>query len=256
MLFISDIPCKSHNSWSCQEGRDNHLCAPLLPPKQNVSKIGSTEVPIAFETCFEMLVRVKEMTLEMASCYCTYLVCRQIPPWVISAGLADKNKPALSSQHASACREPVLAGLPYPSALDAQLGAPGLLHPHEGTDISLLCCSTRTTPWLLPRALQLPARCPAQREPSHQGRVPGDFMYHQTWHYGCCKATTWGKGRTVFGAGCVGGGNLLIARIGLEQWNLRGGVALQVLQCGVALWTTVSHNAFHQQRTRVGWEVT
>lgn len=80
MLYLSDIPCELHGSWSCQEGRDNHLCAPVLPPKQNVSKIGSVEVPIAFETCLEMLVRVREMALEMATCYCTYLVCRPIPP--------------------------------------------------------------------------------------------------------------------------------------------------------------------------------
>lgn len=80
MLYISDIPCKLHDSCSCQEGRDNHLCAPVLLPKQNVSKIGSVEVPIAFEACFEMLVRVREMALEMATCYCTYWVCRQIPP--------------------------------------------------------------------------------------------------------------------------------------------------------------------------------
>lgn len=79
MLYILTFPASCMTPEGARRGWII-TCAPVLPPKQNVSKIGSVEVPITFETCLEMLVRFREITLEMATCYCTCLVCRQTPP--------------------------------------------------------------------------------------------------------------------------------------------------------------------------------
>lgn len=111
MLFISDIPCKSHSSWSCQEARGE----PFLPSKMFLKLAAQrcqlhSRCVLKFWWGSEKLLWKWHLVIAH-----TWFVGKSHPKSHLPGWLTKTDQP----WGVRACREPMLVGLPCPSAPDA-----------------------------------------------------------------------------------------------------------------------------------------